>query len=411
MTGTATEVLIVGAGPAGTALAWRLARRGVRVLIVDARAFPRSKPCGDAVSPGATPLMREMGLEPRLVRRASRLDGWRIRSPGGTWFEGRFSRSVTGSPPWGFAIARRDLDALLLEAACAAGAEFLERRRVYGLVELGGRVAGVIARGPDGSAETLFASFVVGADGLRSRVARLLGGVRRGRRRRLALVGRLGGVPDGQPLGELRLSADGVLGWAPIGPGRCNLTLVVDARHAPAIRPDPAGFFLARIRAYGAEARVGGGGLEGPPEATGPFELQPRRRSRSGALLVGDAAGYFDPFTGQGIYRALAGARLAAPAVEEALADPAGEAEALRRYERSLDHLLRPSRRVQRMIDAVVSRPRLIDPCARILAHSPGLAGLLVDLTGDRIAPQSLLRPHQLVGRLRRARGAARLVT
>jgi flavin-dependent dehydrogenase len=111
---------------------------------------------------------------------------------------------------------------------------------------------------------------------------------------------------------------------------------------------------------------------------------------------VGDAAGYFDPFTGQGIYRALYTARLAAPAVLGSLERPAEESAWLARYEEQLRRLLRPGRWAQRLVDAVVSRPPLLDATARLMASYPGLADLLVDVTGDRLPPATLLDPRRL---------------
>lgn len=405
------DVLIVGAGPAGSSLALRLARAGVHTLLLDARAFPRSKPCGDAISPGAIPLFEELGLAGAVeAAGAARLDGWRLRAPGGRWFSGGF-RAPAAAPCFGWALPRAELDALLLEGAVAAGAVFLPRRRVFDLLgepegARGGRVRGVLARGPGGGEERHEARLVVGADGLRSRIARLLGGVRPGPRRRLALVGRfeepgLGAAFAGR--GEMRISAEGVLGSAPTGPDGCNLALVVPERRAPEMSADPGRFYRERLRAYGAGDRVATARRIGELEVTGPFEVSPRRLTAPGALLAGDAAGYLDPFTGQGIYRALALARDAAAAARGALERAADEEALLGRYARSVRRLLGPSRRVQRLIDAFVSRPRLMDPTAALLSRRPGLAELLVDVTGDRLPPGALADPTRLWAALRPA--------
>ncbi len=392
----AGDVLIVGAGPAGASLAIRLARAGVRTILLDARGFPRSKPCGDAVSPGATPLLEDLGVWGALTREPEGhafIDRWRIRSQGGVWFEAAFSAAREGSPPRGLAMDRRRLDAALLEAARRAGAEVLERHRVLGVRSGRGRAHGLLVRGPEGSERRLPARFVVGADGLRSRVARELGGVERGRRRRLAVVGRFEGVATRGGTGELRLSDEGVLGYAPTSPTTCNLTLVVPMARGAELAASRGSFFRARIAAYGADELVAGGELARPLEVTGPFEATPARRTAPGALLVGDAAGYFDPFTGQGVFRALLGAALAAEALLRALDDARGEARALAAYERALDRALGPSRRVQRLIDGAVSHRRLMAPTARLLRARPRLAALLADATGDRLETGALTRP------------------
>lgn len=391
---TRFDVIVVGAGPAGSATAIRLTRRGLRTLLLDARAFPRSKPCGDAVSPGATPLLRELGVEDAVRARShGAVDEWAIRSPAGRWFGGGYREDLAESPATGLAVDRRDLDRALVEGARDAGAELLEGRRVFDLVRRGGRVRGVRARGPDGEPETLAADFVVGADGLRSRVARLLGPVHGGRRPRLALVGRLEGVRGARTRGELRLTRDGVVGTVPIGPDRANVTLVVPRTEGRRLAADPEAFFRVRVRSVGLGDRIDGARLVRPLDITGPFQARPSRRTAPGVLLVGDAAGYFDPLTGQGVYGALRGAGLAAGAVAGSLEARHTEADRLADYERALDGLLGPMRRVQRLIDGAVRRPVLIEPLAWLFAARPELAWLLFEVTGDRLPAGALVRP------------------
>lgn len=408
----AVDALVVGAGPAGCATAWHLARRGIRVLLVDAQAFPRSKPCGDAVSPGALPLLEEMGLAQRLSAvGAARIPGWSIRARDGTWFHGRHRDGGSRAPKEGIGLPRSELDQLLLSAALEAGARFLPRQRVFRLRVRQGRARGVVARGPDGAERELAARLVVGADGLRSRVARLLGPLTRGSRQRLALVGRFdrwngGGVPrDAVAFGELRFVPDGVVGRAPLGGGRWNVTAVVPADRARDISTDALAFYRRRL-ALADLGHLCDRELAGPLEVTGPFEVEPATTAAPGVLLAGDAAGYFDPLTGQGVYRALVGGRLAAAAAARLLARPEREAVELRRYRKGLARFLRPSRRVQRLVDALAFRPGGLELLARFLARRPALADLLVDVTGDRLPPGALASPRRWLGALRGTRAA-----
>lgn len=405
------DVAVVGAGPAGSSLALRLARAGADVALLDARSFPRSKPCGDCLSPGATPLLRELGVLPDLQGRGpGRLTGWRVRSPGGTWFAGRFDPGRGRGPPAGLSLPRRELDAELLTAARRAGARHLRRTRAVGLLREEGRARGVRIRDGRGRERGLRARFVAGADGLRSTVARELGDVRTGRRRRIALVRRVRAPRGPRRTGELRLGRDGVLGLAPAGGNRYNLTLVVPRSAAPAVSRSRQEYFRRRVRGYGLGPWADAAGPLSEIEITGPFELEPERLTSPGALLVGDAAGYFDPLTGQGIYRALATSRMAAPAILRSLADPAAEPAALRRYRGEARRMLSAGRRVQRWVDAAVTRPGVIDRLARLFAARPGLPSLLFEVTGDRLPARALLRPDSLVraaARSGRGSGAA----
>jgi flavin-dependent dehydrogenase len=396
------DVVVVGAGPAGSSLAARLAGEGRRVVLLDERSFPRSKPCGDCLSPGATPLLEELGVLEELTQEtAAHLDGWRLRAPGGARFEGRFGRDASGAPLRGLALPRRQLDAALLRAAARAGADVREGIRVVDLDWREGRVAGVLVRRSDGREAAIPARLVAGADGLRSTVARRMGGVRRGRRPKLALVARYAdgrALASGTTLGEMRVSAEGCSGLAPLGGGRWNATVVVPASKAPAVAAGREAFLESRLRAYGVAKRLAGARRVGAIEVTGPFEVVPRRVAGPGVFLVGDAAGYFDPFTGQGIYRALATGRLAAAHARAALGagSEADERALDRRYAREVEGLLAPSRRVQRLIDFVVGRPTLMDAAAWLLARRRGLADLLVDVTGDILPAGEMLEPRRL---------------
>jgi flavin-dependent dehydrogenase len=456
-------VLVVGAGPAGSSVALRLARDGVPVTMLDARAFPRSKPCGDCLSPGATPLLEELGVLGALdASGAGQLSGWRIRTPSGRWFTGRFGRTPGGAtarvpgirdahappgppPASGLSMPRRDLDAALVRAAVEEGAALRERVRVFDLVRDGDRVAGVRARDRRGREVSVGAEVVVGADGLRSVVARRLAGVRRGPRPRLALVGRFAGVrapdvprtdptpgsprgptptpPDARrptvsageattaasddgrdrrfraPTGEMRLGEDGCLGLAPVGEGRWNATLVVPADRAGDISRDRGAFFRRGLRTYGVAHRFRDARAVEGMEVTGPFRMGPRRRVAPGVLLAGDAAGYFDPLTGQGVFRALATGRAAARTVRDLLdaASEAARAAARRRYAGDLRRLLAPGRRVQATLDFICRHPALIEGAGALLRSRPALASLLVDVAGDRFPAAALLDPRRVV--------------
>lgn len=414
------DVIVVGAGPAGSTAAWTLAEAGVRVLLLDGSEFPRTKPCGEAVSPGATPLLEEMGVLGRLRGEgAASLRGFRLRTPEGRFVEAAFGPVRDGIPAEALALSRRRFDAVLLDAAISAGAEFRAPLRVFDVAVRGAdglngsdRYVRLRARDRSGGEVTLRARWVIGADGLRSVVARRVMGVRRGRRDRLAVVGRYaplgaangGAEAESSPcvrspsphFGELRLSARGVLGAAPIENGLWTVVVVVSRGRAARISEDPFGFFRTEVETYDFPEPEDEGTLAEELQVTGPFEIAPRAVTAPGIVLAGDAAGYFDPFTGQGIYRALVTGRRAAAAVATALSDPEQAAAARREYAADLDDLLLPGRRVQKLVDTVVSRPAVINLAGRLMARRPGLLSLLLDVTGDRVPAGDLLRPPAL---------------
>jgi flavin-dependent dehydrogenase len=131
---------------------------------------------------------------------------------------------------------------------------------------------------------------------------------------------------------------------------------------------------------------------------TGPFASAARRGWAAGAALVGDAADFFDPFTGEGIYAALRGAELLAPRIVEALGAPTPrDADvALRRYDRDRVREFSGKWAVERIIGAAVSFPALMNVAARSLELRPEMAHMMVGVTGDFVPAREVLRPAYL---------------
>jgi flavin-dependent dehydrogenase len=383
------EVVVVGAGPAGAATAARLASAGHGVLLLDREAFPRAKPCGECVSPAGVRALRELGALPSVLQEPhAPLVGWRVHPGAAPPFQGTFPVAEPG-----LGITRERLDGRLLEHARRSGATVRAPARVADLVRVGGRVAGVRLGGED-EGELLTARLVVGADGLRSVVVRRLGLVRRAPRlRKLALTAHLLGLSDLDDRGELHVFPWGCVGLAPVGAGEANVTVVVPDSESARVAGGRERYFDDVVRGVD---RLHRAARAGTVLATGPFDWPVRTAIADGALLVGDAAGYYDPFTGQGIYRALKGAELAARAAEDALRRDDLSAASLAGYERERRRAFVPGQRLQRVIEAFVSRPRLLRLAARRLRSRPELADALVAVTGDLLPVRELARARTL---------------
>jgi flavin-dependent dehydrogenase len=399
----AAEVLIVGGGPAGASLGYALASRGIDVLIVDRAHFPRPKPCAESLRPEASRILDDMGALDRVeATGAALLSGVRVRAPNGAVIAGDFAgtHGYRAFRDRGLSVRREVLDEILLNCAREAGARIDEGVRVTNVVRDSGRAVGVeTIGGPTGGGDaraTLGARWIIGADGLRSVVARRLG-LAHGRSwpRRLALVTHYANVADVGEQGEMHVERDGYVGIADVGNGVATVALVVPISQAKAVSEDRAAFLHTWLmhRPHLAP-RFTRAERVSPVVATGPFASHARRAWAPGAALVGDAADFFDPFTGEGIYAALRGGELLAgflgEAVRAASADTADRAlaayDAARRREFAGKWL------VERAIGAVVASPRLINRAARNLAARKDAADLLIGVTGDFIPANEVVR-------------------
>ncbi|MBA2245732.1 MAG: NAD(P)/FAD-dependent oxidoreductase [Gemmatimonadetes bacterium] len=381
------DVVVVGGGPAGAATSAQLAERGHRVLLLDRDGFPRPKPCGECLNPAAVRLLAELGVLPQLLASgAAPLLGWRIHPAAGPAFAGRLP---AGEP--GMAISRTVLDSLLLDRARARGVEVRTGARVLDLLHEEDRVAGVRVRDAEGEEREVRARLVVGADGLRSVVVRRLGLIRRPPRlRKVALTAHVRGLEGLEGYGEFHIFPERYIGVAAVGTDAANVTVVAAGEEVGAVAGDAAGYF---DRALGAAPRFAGAERLDEVLATGPFDWPTRSAVADGALLVGDAAGYYDPFTGQGIFRALRGAELAAETADAALRSGDISARALAPYDRAQRRAFAPGVRLQQLLELFISRRPLLNAVAPRLSRHPAMVEALLAVTGDVAPVRSLLRP------------------
>jgi menaquinone-9 beta-reductase len=384
------DVIVVGGGPAGAATATFLRQRGHDVLLLDEARFPRDKVCGEGVSPEAWRLLAAMGADGAVrALRPQPLRGMTLTAPDGTAFSGHY-RGAAGP---GFAARRCALDACLLAAARAAGVEVREGAAVSGVLAAEGRVTGVVVDDRPGGGE-LRARLVVGADGRRSVVARQLGLLREHPRlRKFAVRGywsRMAGLGD---MGEMHVAAGAYCGVAPLGGGDANVTFVVGRGEMRDAGGDLEGFYRRTLERWPRLVeRLSAATLVGPPRAIGPLALVAKRVSSAGAAVVGDAAGFYDPFTGEGVTLALRGAEILAGVADRVLHGRGTLAE----YDRLRDAATRDKFRLNRRLQAVVAWPALANAVARRLARRPDLADRLVGIAGDFVPARTALGPRFL---------------
>jgi geranylgeranyl reductase family protein len=388
------DVIVVGGGPAGSATAGFLAREGHDVLLLDEARFPRDKVCGESVSPGAWRVLGELGaaeavraLAPQPVR------GMRLVAPDGTTFCGDYGDGASG-----FAVRRPDLDAALLESARAAGVEVREGVRVTGL--LGSRDATRVVMAENGRGpEALRSRILVAADGRRSVIARRLGLLREhARLRKYAVRGHWDAMQGLGDRGEMHVGGGGYCGVAPLSASRANVAFVVDRAEMADAGGDLERFYRERLPRWPEIAeRLQAARLLGPPRAIGPLAIEARSVWAPGILLVGDSAGFYDPFTGEGVTLALRSAELAKDVAGRALRSPRADATAdLSEYEDRRRRATRDKFRVNRLIQQAVARPVVANALAHRLAQRRDLADALVGIAGDLVPARGALGPRFL---------------
>jgi flavin-dependent dehydrogenase len=390
------EVAIVGGGPAGAVLAARLASAGRHVVVLERTPAWHWRAGGVFTSAAAVVALRRAGVDDTTLATVARpIPAMRVETPTGTTFRLTYGADVGGEPAVGFDRSR--LDPALLDLAAASGAEIRRGWQVIraelgpGLLEL---------RRPDGGPAIVSAQVIVGADGPHSVVARAAGVAHAAR-----LDPRIGltyHLPDADPSGcrdaRMRVLRDGYVGIAPVAGGRVNIGIVLGRSWRPALVRDGARAVADSIVRTTPPA-------DGDPAAwrhaeptdavagASPLGHRVTRRAGRGWLLVGDAAGFLDPFTGEGLHRALVSAELAAVAIA---ARQRGRPSAFAAYERAMQRRFLAKDAVSWLVQAFLGRPALFEYAARRIAARPAVRATMGLVMGDLVPAGRALDPRYL---------------
>lgn len=334
------DCIVVGAGPGGSTAASFLGRMGKKVLLIEKEKFPRDKTCGDAISGKSLGILGELGLVGAIENSPhGEIGGVLFSSTNGTVAKIPFGGE--GKIERGYTCRRQLYDNLLFENAkqfCSV----LEEMEVLGLAFESGKVVGVRAKGKDGKEHKFLSNLVIGADGVGSSVARDVRGAEADPKHSCiayrAYYSDVGEVGDFLEIHFVKSIMPGYFWIFPLEEGLANVgvgMVMEDVRKKKVnlgaemeriVRENP--LFKKRFENAKQVSPIKAWRL--------PFGSKKRKVHSQGVLLVGDAAGLVDPFSGEGVGNAMLSGKIAAEVASKAIEEGNFSAERLAEYESRL---------------------------------------------------------------------------
>jgi menaquinone-9 beta-reductase len=376
---TVYDVVIVGAGPSGSACAYWLAEAGWSVCLIEKKNFPREKTCGDGLTPRSVYQLQQMGLEETVAANGHKFNGLRAFGFGASLEMNWPEHPVF--PGYGYTITRFNLDGLVAERAEALGATLLGGVEAVALLEpteatdgcLKG-AAGVLVKGKDDDTAEVRGRYLVVGDGQNSRLGRELGTVRNKTwPMGMALRGYYTSDRHDEPWIDSHLDIRDPkgevvpgYGWIfPLGDGRVNVGVGLLSTGGAW-----KGVNTTKLQEYFVSQTAEAWGLNdetscGPP--TGgrlPMGLALGPRSGPNTLTIGDAAGTVNPFNGEGIAYGYETGRIAAAVLAEALL--ANDSSLLGLYDERLDAAYGDYFKVARAFVRIISEPKILSACVGV---------------------------------------------
>lgn len=393
------DIIIVGAGPAGSAAALYAAKYGMKVLLLEKEKFPRDKICGDALSGKSVGVLKEL----ELLEKVQELPGAFIRriifsSPDHTSFEINLQHSNLKNTPKGFVIRRKVFDNFLVEEVRKKKVTFIENFTVTDILQSGDRIQGVVGRNGEGKFQDIKCKVLLGADGYNSIVCRKTGLYNHDPRHWVVALRcyykNVAGLTDQIELHYLDEVIPGYFWIFPVENGYANVGIGMLHHYIKKGNVDLKSVLERAINSTIFASRFANASpTEKPIGWNLPVGSKHRKNYGHGYLLLGDAAGLIDPFTGEGIGNALYSAKFAVETINKAMESERYDAGLLSEYDKNLWNFIGDELRVSSKLQKIGRYRLLLNFVIRKAARNPQVSHLIAGMLANEIPRDKLANP------------------
>ena len=380
------DIIIIGGGPAGASAALFLEKRGYHIALLDQARFPRDKICGEFISPASDAILSELGvLDAIEALNPTRLRGIALSAYESSWLQVDYPSSAGGATMTSLSVERSILDNLMLDKVRNSRIELMEGFKVVDLIFGDDRVCGVKGHDETKTKFNINAKIVIDAGGRNSVSLRRLN-LRKNSsgKGKIALAAHW---EDIKILGNycyMHISHPGYTGIAPVGDNRANVVLVVEKTCL--IGENVDNYFRRTVLKNKLRREILGAGR--PAEKArviGSLAYAVKTPQCGGLLLVGDATGFIDPFTGEGIYLSLRSSQLASDVVKSAFDRYDFSKDRLEIYDRIRRKEFKKKIILSKILQHLIYNPPLCVRIVKMLGSQKELSSLLVGVIGDYI--------------------------
>ena len=382
------DVIVIGGGPGGCAMALDLNRRGYNVALCDQAKFPRDKVCGEFISPGADPILEQLGVLNAIeALMPKRLKGVAISSYESAEMVIDYPVS-TGSKlrPTSLSVPRYQLDALFLKQIQIAGVKVFEQHKVTDFIFNDGCVAGVQGWDETKTSFSINCKLVADAGGRNAISLRKFSLKRESKgRSKIAFSAHWQGVRLPEDYCYMHISRPGYTGISSVGNGRANVVMVVEASALTSAKIENPETFYHRVLMQNcrrSKMLESGERIE-PVRSVESLAFAVKPVPCGGLILVGDATGFIDPFTGEGIYLSLRSSQLAGEVIHAGFENSNFSKNFLSVYDQQRQQEFGSKFLLSRILQWLIYNRLFCNRVMKSLSSNQGLAETLVGVIGD----------------------------